>query len=77
MADLWVPYNIGCEERERERKEKTSQHNKGWSSSRQQEAQESVLCQRKKLFFKITKLQAIQKKTFLLNQENHEKKQPR
>ena len=63
MADLCVPSNIGCEERERE-KEKTSQCNKGWSLSQQQETQESVLHQIKKIFFKITKLQEIQKKLF-------------
>ena len=61
--DLCVLSNIGCEERKKE--EKTSQCNKGQSSSQQQETQESVLRQiEKKLFFKITKLQAIQKKKF-------------
>ena len=42
MVDLCVLSNIGCEERE---KRETSQCNKGWSSLRQQETQESVLCQ--------------------------------
>ena len=55
MMDLCVPSNIGCEEREK--KEKMSQCNKGQSSSRQQETQESVLCQTEKIFFKITRLQ--------------------
>ena len=45
MADLCVLSNIGCEERERE-KVKMLQCNEGWSSLRQQETQESVLCQR-------------------------------
>ena len=49
MADLCVPSNIGCEEREK--KEKTSQHNKGRSLSRQQETQESVLRQKKENYF--------------------------
>ena len=48
MADLCVPFNIGCEER---KKEKTSQRNKGWSSSRQQETQESVLRQIEENYF--------------------------
>ena len=48
MMDLCVPSNIGCEEREKE--EKMSQCNKGQSSSRQQETQESVLCQTEKIF---------------------------
>ena len=60
MMDLCVLSNIGSEERER-KKEKTSQHNKGRSSLRQQETQESVLHQiEEESFFKITKLQAIQ-----------------
>ena len=48
MMDLCVPSNIGCEER---KNEKTSQHNKGWSSLQQQETQESVLHQIEKNYF--------------------------
>ena len=46
MAGLCVLFNIGCEERE-----KTSQRNKGRSSSQQQETQESVLCQTQENYF--------------------------
>ena len=50
MADLCVLSNIGCEERER-KKEKTSQCNKGQSSSQQQDTEESVLRQIEENYF--------------------------
>ena len=71
--DLCVLSNIGCEERE---KEKTSQCNKGQSSSQQQETQESVLHQIEKIIFQDHEAASDSKK-LLLNQENHEKKQSR
>ena len=75
MVDLCVPSNIGCEEREKRENVATQQRTVIIVTTRNSRV--CTASDRKKLFFKITKLQAIQKKTFLLNQDNHEKKQSR
>ena len=75
MADLCVPSNIGCDERGKRENVTTQQRTIIVMTTRNSRV--CTASDTRKLFFKITKLQAIQKKTFLLNQDNHEKKQSR
>ena len=74
MADLFFPFNIGCEEKKREN---IAMQQRTVIITTTRNSRVCTASDTRKLFFKITKLQAIQKKTFLLNQDNHAKKQPR
>ena len=75
MADLCVPSDIGCEEREKKRKH----HNATKDGHRRDNKKlKSLYCLRhKKIFFQDHEAASHSKEDFLLNQDNHEKKQSR
>ena len=64
MADLCVPSNNGCEEREKKRRENITMQQRTVIIVTTRNSRVCTASDRKKLFFKITKLQAIQKKFF-------------
>ena len=75
MADLCVPSNIGCEEQEKKRKRRNATKD---GHCRDNKKLKSLYCiRKKKIIFQDHEAASNSKENFLLNQDNHEKKQSR